>query len=82
MEGRKEMFYLATHSTHFIYGYIRTLETKKPFGINVESGKSTERDKIIFPIIYNRCNIDIGKLMKDEYFHLQTVMKKAYLPNL
>ena len=21
-EGRKEMFYLTTHSTHFIYGYI------------------------------------------------------------
>ena len=22
LEGRKEMFYLMTHSTHFIYGYI------------------------------------------------------------
>ena len=22
MEGRKEMFYLRTHSTHFIYGYM------------------------------------------------------------
>ena len=22
MEGRKEMFYLKTHSTHFIYGYM------------------------------------------------------------
>ena len=22
MEGRKEMFYLMTHSTHFIYGYM------------------------------------------------------------
>ena len=22
MEGRKEMFYLMIHSTHFIYGYI------------------------------------------------------------
>ena len=21
-EGRKEMFYLTTHSTHFIYGYL------------------------------------------------------------
>ena len=21
-EGRKEMFYLTTHSTHFIYGYM------------------------------------------------------------
>ena len=54
--------------------WIRTLETKKPFGINVESGKSTERDKIIFPIIYNRCNVDIGKIMKNEYLHLQSVL--------
>ena len=22
IEGRKEMFYLTTHSTHFIYGYM------------------------------------------------------------
>ena len=22
LEGRKEMFYLTTHSAHFIYGYI------------------------------------------------------------
>ena len=22
VEGRKEMFYLTTHSTHFIYGYM------------------------------------------------------------
>ena len=22
MNGRKEMFYLTTHSTHFIYGYM------------------------------------------------------------
>ena len=27
--------------------WIRTLETKKPLGINVESGHSVERDKII-----------------------------------
>ena len=32
--------------------WIRILQTKKPFGINVESGKPVERDKIIFPIIY------------------------------
>ena len=42
----------------------------------MESGKSVERDKIIFPIIYNRRNVDIGKIMKDEYLNLQTVMKK------
>ena len=56
--------------------WIRTLQTKKPFGINVESGKPVERYKIIFPIIYNRRNVDIGKIMKEEYLNLQTVMKK------
>ena len=56
-----------------------TLQTKKPFGINVESGKPVERDKIIFPIIYNRRNVDIGKIMKDEYLYAQTVMKKPIM---
>ena len=51
----------------------------RTFGINVESGKSTERDKIIFPIIYNRRNVDIGKIMKDEYFHLQHTMNKTIM---
>ena len=55
--------------------WIRTLETKKPFGINVESGKSVERDKMIFPILYSRRNVDIGKIMKEEFLNLQTVMK-------
>ena len=50
---------------------IRTLETKKPFGITVESVKSVERDNVIFTIIYNRRNVDIGKIMKDKYLHLQ-----------
>ena len=45
----------------------------------MESGKSVERDKIIFPIIYNRHNVDIGKIMKEEYLNLQTVMKKPIM---
>ena len=28
-EGRKEMFYLMTHSTHFIYGYMVSNKLKK-----------------------------------------------------
>ena len=56
--------------------WIRTLEQKMPFEINVEFGKPVERDKIIFPIIYNGRNVDIGKIMKEEYLNLQTVMKK------
>ena len=27
-EGRKEMFYLTTHSAHFIYGYMASEETR------------------------------------------------------
>ena len=29
-EGRKEMFYLTTHSTHFIYGYMHQTYGKGP----------------------------------------------------
>ena len=42
------------------------METLKPFGINMESGKSVERDKLIFPINYNQRNVDIGRIMKEE----------------
>ena len=45
----------------------------------MESGKSVERDKIIFPIIYNRRNVDISKIMKKQYLNLQTVMKKPIM---
>ena len=40
---------------------------------------TVERDKIIFPIIYNRRNVDIGKIMKEEYLNLQTVMEKPIM---
>ena len=46
--------------------------------INVESGKSVERDKTIFPLIYNRRNIDIGKTMKETYLNLKTYEKAYY----
>ena len=45
----------------------------------MESGKSVDRDKIMFPIIYNRRNVDIDKIMKEEYLHLQTLMKKLIM---
>ena len=45
----------------------------------MESGKPVERDKIIFPILYNRRNVDIGKIIKEEYLNLQTVMKKPFI---
>ena len=47
--------------------------------MNVESGKPVDRDKIIFPIIYNRRIVHIGKIMKEEYLNLQTVMKKPIM---
>ena len=28
VDGRKEMFYLTTHSTHFIYSYMASVHTK------------------------------------------------------
>ena len=40
---------------------------------------TVEKDKIIFPIIYNRCNVDSSKIMKEEYLNLQTVMKKLIM---
>ena len=45
----------------------------------MESGKPVERDKIMFPIIYNRRNVDIGKIMKEDYLNLQTVIKKSIM---
>ena len=45
----------------------------------MESGKPVERDKIIFPIIYNPRNIDTGKIMKEEYLNLQTVIQRLIM---
>ena len=45
----------------------------------MKSGKSVERDKIVFIIIYNRRNLDSGKNMKEIYLNLQTVMKKPII---
>ena len=48
-EGRrKEMFYLTTHSTHFIYGYM-ALFTVKDYS-DTESGNSLPPHRLLFPI--------------------------------
>ena len=39
------------------------IRRKTHFGINMESGKYVERDKIIFPIIFNQRNVDICKVI-------------------
>ena len=37
-QGRKEMFYLTTHSTHFIYGYVGL------YGIRHNYGKGPRKE--------------------------------------
>ena len=57
LEGRNEMIYLTTHSTHFIYGYmasatffvIQTVENQ------FEGGKQTE-----WELICNACSLVIA----------------------
>ena len=43
IEGRKEMFYLTTHSTHFIYGYMTS-------DIMVKDHSDSEKGNLLFPI--------------------------------
>ena len=45
----------------------------------MESGKSVERAKLIYPVIYNRRNVDIGKIVKEGYLNLQIVMKFKWI---
>ena len=42
MEGRKEMFYLTMHSTHFIYGYMASDMVKR--------GNPLLPHRLLFPI--------------------------------
>ena len=34
-QGRKEMFYLTTHSTHFIYGYMASVVNQRSLQVNL-----------------------------------------------
>ena len=49
-EGRKEMFYLTTHSTHFIYGYM-TSDIKDHS--DSEKGNPLPPHMLLFPINSN-----------------------------
>ena len=44
MEGRKEMFYLTTHSTHFIYDYMVKDHSDS------EKGNPLPPHRLLFPI--------------------------------
>ena len=47
-EGRNEMFYLMTHSTHFIYGYMVSDMVKDHS--DSEKGNPLPPDRLLFPI--------------------------------
>ena len=46
--GRKEMFYLTTHSTHFIYGYMASDMVKDHS--DSEKGNPLLLHRLLFPI--------------------------------
>ena len=49
-EGRKQMFYLTTHSTHFIYGYMAS----DPLVDELDTAPSSERKEgvvVLYPLI-------------------------------
>ena len=48
-EGRKEMFYLMTHSTHFIYGYMASDIMVKDHS-DSEKGNPLPPHRLLFPI--------------------------------
>ena len=48
-EGRKEMFYLTTHSTHFIYGYMASDIMGKDH-YDSEKGNPLPPHRLLFPI--------------------------------
>ena len=48
LEGRKEMFYLTMHSTHFIYGYMASDMVKDHS--DSEKGNLLPPHRLLFPI--------------------------------
>ena len=49
MAGRKEMFYLTTHSTHFIYGYMAIRHMVKDHSVS-KKGNPLPPHRLLFPI--------------------------------
>jgi hypothetical protein len=56
--------------------WIKQLKTKWPSGINVDPGLADQREIIPFSLTYNRKNVEISEILKDEYHKLQDKMKK------
>ena len=60
-EGRKEIFYLTTHSTHFIYGYMASARDKMVDSkyINYNTNTYTNTHISIYYVILQIFNTDI-----------------------
>ena len=59
-EGRKEMFYLMTHSTHFIYGYMASDHS--------DSEKGRKEGNVLFNDAFNTFYLrlyGVGHMVKD-----------------
>ena len=63
MEGRKEMFYLTTHSTHFIYGYMVKNHSAS------ERGNPLPPHGLLLPISSNVCFLYAPSLRQDNTYH-------------
>ena len=64
-QGRKEMFYLTTHSTHFIYGYMASDIYMVKDQSDSERGNPTTPHWLLFPINskgYFICNIPTDRI--------------------
>ena len=62
MEGRKEMFYLTTHTTHFIFGYMVSDMVKDHS--DSERGNLLLPHRLLFPISSKSSFICTIKLMR------------------
>jgi hypothetical protein len=58
--------------------WIKELETQWPRGINSDPCLSDQREIIPFTLTYNRKNVEIAKILKDEYHKLQDNLKQPF----
>ena len=64
-EGRKEMFYLTTHSTHFIYGYMASDMVKDHS--DIEKGNPLPPHRLLSPV--NSKGSFICTIPQDSTYH-------------
>ena len=71
-EGRKEMFYLTTHSTHFIYGYLASESVLTPW-VSVWCRKQIHRKKLLFKTGRKEGNVLFNDTLNTFYLWLYGV---------